>query len=156
VRTPGGVVVFARLSVAADLDAPSVIEMAVRDWLASLALEQNLLAGLVTAVREAVLNVCAHAYPPGAGGRVEVVVWTDVRMVHLEVIDHGSWRPPVDNVLGRGMRVMADLDEPALISFDGRGTRILFGHRLACAHGDGASNAGRTGGRTGADALVRG
>jgi anti-sigma regulatory factor (Ser/Thr protein kinase) len=114
----------------ADPDAASEIQVVVRGWLDSLALDPDAVTNLAAAVGEAVMNVCEHAYPAEHQGCVELVMWTDTRAVHIEVIDHGNSRPPTNNTPGHGIRVMGRLEESTLIRFGAHGTRVLLRHPL--------------------------
>lgn len=127
---------FARLSIAVGPDTAVVIGTAVREWLGSLALDTDSVACLVAAVDEAVTNVCEHAYPPATVGTVEVTLWTEAGMAHLQVLDHGCWRPPPDDQVGRGIGVMANLAQASSIRFDSRGTRVLLRHPLTVPASD--------------------
>jgi anti-sigma regulatory factor (Ser/Thr protein kinase) len=128
--TSTGRIEYAHQSWLADSDAASVIEVVVRGWLVTLALDPDAVASVAAAVGEAVINVCEHAYPAEHRGRVELVMWTDTSVVHIEVIDHGSSRPPTNNLPGHGIRVMGGLEESTLIRFGAHGTRVLLRHPL--------------------------
>ena len=117
---------YARQSWPADPHAAAEIAVVVRNWLGSLAVDPDHVARLAVAVDEAVVNAYLHAYPPGRYGSVEVTLWTDTTTVHVEVLDHGSWRPPTPASGGRGMQMMAQLDGQVLIRCGARGTRVLL------------------------------
>lgn len=63
----------------------------MRNWLVSLALDDEDVADLVVAVDEAAANAVEHAYHPDAPGSVEVLLWTEPTTLCIEVVDHGTW-----------------------------------------------------------------
>ncbi|OLT20794.1 hypothetical protein BJF78_35110 [Pseudonocardia sp. CNS-139] len=84
------------------------------------------------AVDEAAANAVLHAYGPDESGVVELTLWTEEGTLWIEVVDHGSWRPPVEKPKtgGRGIPLMHHMAESVLIHFDGRGSRVLLRHRI--------------------------
>src|SRR6185295_8295788 len=58
---------------------------------------------IVLVVSEAATNCVEHAYPAGtSGGTVELTFWTEAPHLCLEIVDHGTWRPPADHSAHRG------------------------------------------------------
>src|SRR5919107_1656893 len=99
VRTPGGGpgrVEFVHRSWPADPAQLSVIRHELAGWLAPLALTDDETADVVLAVDEAAANAVRHAYGPGTSGRVELTMWTEPGTLCVEIVDHGSWRPPAE------------------------------------------------------------
>lgn len=95
------------------------------------------------AVDEAAANAVRHAYGPDEAGAVELTLWTESgpsgpATLCIEVVDHGSWRPPSDGPKegGRGIPLMSHMSESVLIHFDHRGSRVLLRHRIPDANGD--------------------
>lgn len=101
-------------------------------WLAPLALADEEIADVVLAVDEAAANAVRHAYGPDESGVVELTLWTETGTLCIEVVDHGSWRPPSDRPTmgGRGIPLMNHMSESVLIHFDDRGSRVLLRHRI--------------------------
>jgi|SRR4051794_23977343 len=87
--------VFASRSWTADARQLAPIRTQVRGWLAPLVLPGDAEDDIVVAVSEAATNCVEHAYPAGtSGGTVELTFWTEAPYLCLEIVDHGTWRPP--------------------------------------------------------------
>jgi anti-sigma regulatory factor (Ser/Thr protein kinase) len=116
----------------ADAREAAAIRRAVRTWLEPLALGANEVDDLILAVYEAVANVVEHAYDPGEKGLVELVLWTEPNVLCIEVIDHGTWRPPPADATfrGRGIQLMHAIADSVAIHYDQRGTRVLLRRAL--------------------------
>jgi anti-sigma regulatory factor (Ser/Thr protein kinase) len=129
-----GRVEFVHRSWPADPAQLSVIRRELAGWLAPLALSEDEVAGVVLAVDEAAANAVRHAYGPGQSGVVELTLWTEPGTLCVEVVDHGSWRPPAgeDRAPGeqRGIGLMNTMTDAVLIHYDGRGSRVLLRHRV--------------------------
>jgi serine/threonine-protein kinase RsbW len=152
-RTPAagpGRVEFVHRSWPADPAQLSVIRHELAGWLAPLALTDDETADVVLAVDEAAANAVRHAYGPGTSGRVELTMWTEPGTLCVEIVDHGSWRPPAAPTpagdptadSGRGIPLMSSMAEAVLIHYDDRGSRVLLRHRVADADADAADEAG--------------
>ena len=122
----------------------SVIRRELAGWLAPLALTDDETAGVVLAVDEAAANAVRHAYGPGRSGVVELTMWTEPGTLCVEVVDHGSWVPPVGDTApdgladgGRGIPLMSSMAEAVLIHHDSRGSRVLLRHPVARRAGHG-------------------
>ena len=88
---------------------------------------------IVLAVSEAATNCVEHAYPVGtSGGTVELTFWTEAPHLCLEIVDHGTWRPPADQPAhrGRGIEMMRRVMTTVLIHYDRRGTRVFLSYPL--------------------------
>ena len=96
-----GRVEFVHRSWPADPAQLSVIRRELAGWLAPLALTDDETAGVVLAVDEAAANAVRHAYGPGRSGVVELTMWTEPGTLCVEVVDHGSWVPPVGDTAPR-------------------------------------------------------
>jgi serine/threonine-protein kinase RsbW len=107
-------------------------------WLAPLALTAEETADVVLAVDEAAVNAVRHAYGPDESGVVELTLWTEPGTLCIEVVDHGSWRPPAAHQRdrGRGIPLMSHVSESVLIHFDERGSRVLLRHHIPNAVGE--------------------
>jgi serine/threonine-protein kinase RsbW len=116
----------------ADARRLRAIRRALRGWLGTCALSDDRIDDVVLAVDEAVANAVEHAYGPGETGTVELVLWTEPSSLNIEVIDHGTWRPPPtdDAFRGRGIQLMHHLIDSVAIHFDARGTRVLMRHEM--------------------------
>ena len=133
-----GRVEFVHRSWPADPAQLSVIRRELAGWLAPLALTDDETAGVVLAVDEAAANAVRHAYGPGKPGVVELTLWTEPGTLCVEVVDHGSWVPPVGDTApagladgGRGIPLMSSMAEAVLIHHDSRGSRVLLRHPVA-------------------------
>ena len=136
-ETPGRVE-FVHRSWPADPAQLSVIRRELSNWLAPLALTEDETADVVLAVDEAAANAVRHAYGPGRSGVVELTLWTEPGTLCVEVVDHGSWRPPTTprqaphtGDSGRGIPLMSTMADAVLIHYDARGSRVLLRHRVA-------------------------
>lgn len=128
-----GHVEFVHRSWPADSEQLAVIRRELSEWLAPLALTEEETADVVLAVDEAAANAVRHAYGPDESGAVELTLWTEPGTLSIEVVDHGSWRPPVEqpDEGGRGIPLMSSMSESVLIHYDGRGSRVLLRHRIS-------------------------
>jgi serine/threonine-protein kinase RsbW len=124
---------FVHRSWPADSEQLAVIRRELTQWLAPLGLTEEETADVVLAVDEAVANAVRHAYGPNEDGAVELTLWTEPGTLSIEVVDHGSWRPPVPDPSresGRGIPLMNTMSESVLIHYDQRGSRVLLRHRM--------------------------
>jgi serine/threonine-protein kinase RsbW len=133
-----GRVEFVHRSWPADPAQLSVIRHELAGWLAPLALTDDETAEVVLAVDEAAANAVRHAYGPGTSGRVELTMWTEPGTLCVEIVDHGSWRPPAERTpvggaadSGRGIPLMSSMADAVLIHYDERGSRVLLRHHVA-------------------------
>jgi len=138
-----GRVEFVHRSWPADPAQLSAIRRELAGWLAPLALTEDETAGVVLAVDEAAANAVRHAYGPGGSGVVELTLWTEPGTLCVEVVDHGSWVPPVADTApdglaegGRGIPLMSSMAEAVLIHHDSRGSRVLLRHPVSDAAGE--------------------
>jgi serine/threonine-protein kinase RsbW len=137
-RPAPGRIEFVHRSWPADPHQLAVIRRQLSGWLAPLALTENEVADVVLAVDEAAANAVRHAYGPDEAGVVELTLWTESGTLCIEVVDHGSWRPPADRPAegGRGIPLMCHMSESVLIHFDDRGSRVLLRHRIPGLNGE--------------------
>jgi serine/threonine-protein kinase RsbW len=128
-----GHVEFVHRSWPADSEQLVVIRRELSTWLAPLGLTEEETADVVLAVDEAAANAVRHAYGAHESGVVELTLWTEPGTLSIEVVDHGSWRPPAPDPSresGRGIPLMSTMSESVLIHYDGRGSRVLLRHRI--------------------------
>src|SRR5919112_318305 len=79
----------------------------VRGWLSPLGLSSETADDIVLAVNEAATNAVDHAYAaPGAENTFEVSLWLEDGVLHVEIADHGRWRPREVAPSGRGFGIM--------------------------------------------------
>lgn len=142
-RAAPGRIEFVHRSWPADPHQLAVIRRQLSGWLAPLALTEIEVADVVLAVDEAAANAVRHAYGPDEAGAVELTLWTESGTTKestlcIEVVDHGSWRPPSDRPAegGRGIPLMQHMSESVLIHFDHRGSRVLLRHRIPRLNGE--------------------
>ena len=124
---------FASRSWPADARQLAPIRTQVRRWLAPLVLPGDAEDDIVLAVSEAASNCVEHAYTPETtGGTVELTFWTETRSLCIEIVDHGTWRPPTDRPAGRGrgIEMMRHVVAAVLIHYDHRGTRVFLSYPL--------------------------
>ena len=133
-----GRVEFVHRSWPADPDQLVLIRHQLSRWLAPLDLTEEQIADVVLAVDEAAANAVRHAYGPDESGVVELTLWTEPATLCIEVVDHGSWRPPSEHGRhgGRGIPLMSHVSESVLIHFDDRGSRVLLRHRIPGRDGE--------------------
>lgn len=146
-RDAAGRVEFVHRSWPADPAQLSVIRRELGGWLAPLQLSDDATAQVVLAVDEAAANAVRHAYGPGGSGVVELTLWTEPGTLCVEVVDHGSWRPPHEPTprgeggdsgladSGRGLTLMSSMADAVLIHYDDRGSRVLLRHHVPGAAG---------------------
>jgi anti-sigma regulatory factor (Ser/Thr protein kinase) len=137
-----GRIEFVHRSWPADPQQLAVIRRELSAWLAPLQLTEMEVADVVLAVDEAAANAVRHAYGPDEAGVVDLTLWTEgptegsaegsAATLCIEVVDHGSWRPPSEGPTdgGRGIPLMSHMSESVLIHFDERGSRVLLRHRI--------------------------
>lgn len=137
-RPAPGHIEFVHRSWPADPHQLSLIRRELSGWLAPLALTEVEVADVVLAVDEAAANAVRHAYGPDEAGVVELTLWTEDGTLCIEVVDHGSWRPPSDQPTdgGRGIPLMSHMSESVLIRYDDRGSRVLLRHRIPGLDGE--------------------
>lgn len=142
-RPAPGRIEFVHRSWPADPEQLAVIRRELSGWLAPLALTEEETADVVLAVDEAAANAVRHAYGPDEAGVVEMTLWTESGTLCIEVVDHGSWRPPAERPAeggrgtgGRGIPLMSHMSESVLIHFDDRGSRVLLRHRIPSLNGE--------------------
>lgn len=128
-----GHIEFVHRSWPAQPEQLSQIRHQLGHWLGPLALTDDETADVVLAVDEAAANAVQHAYGPDESGAIELTVWTEPGMLSVEVVDHGSWRPPADEPTdgGRGIPLMSRMSESVLIHHDERGSRVLLRHPIS-------------------------
>jgi anti-sigma regulatory factor (Ser/Thr protein kinase) len=131
-QNASGHVEFVHRSYPADPQQLVLIRRELAGWLAPLALSETETADVVLAVDEAAANAVRHAYGPDESGAVELTLWTEPGTLSIEVVDHGSWRPPAERPTegGRGIPLMSTMSEAVLIHYDDRGSRVLLRHRI--------------------------
>ncbi|WP_214407174.1 ATP-binding protein [Pseudonocardia lacus] len=131
-QNASGHVEFVHRSYPADPQQLVLIRRELAGWLAPLALSETETADVVLAVDEAAANAVRHAYGPEESGAVELTLWTEPDTLNIEVVDHGSWRPPAERPTegGRGIPLMSTMSEAVLIHYDDRGSRVLLRHRI--------------------------
>ena len=131
-QNASGHVEFVHRSWPADPQQLVLIRRELAGWLAPLALSETETADVVLAVDEAAANAVRHAYGPEESGAVELTLWTEPGTLSIEVVDHGSWRPPAERPTegGRGIPLMSTMSEAVLIHYDERGSRVLLRHRI--------------------------
>jgi len=124
---------YASRSWTADARQLAPIRTHVRGWLAPLVLPGDDEDDIVLAVSEAASNCVEHAYPADTtDGTVELTFWTEAPHLCLEIVDHGTWRPPTDQPAhrGRGIEMMRQVMTTVLIHYDRRGTRVFLSYPL--------------------------
>jgi anti-sigma regulatory factor (Ser/Thr protein kinase) len=144
-----GRIEFVHRSWPADPQQLAAIRRELSGWLAPLQLTEMEVADVVLAVDEAAANAVRHAYGPDEAGVVELTLWTESESgtdsattapatLCIEIVDHGSWRPPADRPAegGRGIPLMQHMSESVLIRFDDRGSRVLLRHRIPDPNGE--------------------
>lgn len=133
-----GHIEFAHRSWPADPEQLGVIRRELARWLGPLSLTDDEVADVVLAVDEAAANSIRHAYGSDGSGTVELTVWTEPGTLWIEVVDHGSWRPPAADpaATGLGLGLMNMVAESVLIHFDQRGSRVLLRHRIPTCRPD--------------------
>jgi serine/threonine-protein kinase RsbW len=131
-RDTSGHIEFVHRSWPADPAQLSVIRRELAGWLGPLNLTEDETAAVVLAVDEAAANAVRHAYGPGESGAVELTLWTEPGTLCVEIVDHGSWRPPDAEPVegGRGIGLMSTMADAVLIHFDRRGSRVLLRHHV--------------------------
>jgi serine/threonine-protein kinase RsbW len=128
-----GHIEFVHRSWPADPAQLSAIRRQLTGWLTPLQLTEEETADVVLAVDEAAANAVLHAYGENETGPVELTLWTEPGTLSIEIVDHGSWRPPHEDGPegnGLGIGLMSSMSESVLIHFDERGSRVLLRHRI--------------------------
>jgi len=123
---------FGHLSWPATVRQLPAIHCAVGGWLLPVRLTATAADGLLRATGEAARNVVEHAYVLATqNDKVDVVFWTEVDAVCIQVIDHGRWRIPPTDLTGRGIPLMCQAVDSVAIHYDDRGTQVLLRNRQA-------------------------
>jgi serine/threonine-protein kinase RsbW len=109
------------------------LRTAVRTWLAPLGFSDETAEDIVLAVNEAASNCIDHAYPTGhIDNAVKLNLWISDLTAHLEIVDHGRWRPARAGVSDRGfgIPIMRRLIDNVFIHHGPTGTAVLLRHPL--------------------------
>ena len=107
----------------------AAIRAELHGWLSPLGLTADGAQDVVLAVNEAVSNVIDHAYPAATvDDTVDVTLRAERDILHIEVVDHGRWRPPSTEPgrRGWGITLMNRLMAAVFIRYDSRGTRVIM------------------------------
>jgi anti-sigma regulatory factor (Ser/Thr protein kinase) len=136
---------FERISYPADAGESSRIREALRTWLDTSQVPDDVSHGMVLAVSEAIDNVVAHAYPGRTEGAdpatIDLTMFLDQGDVVVTVADHGLWAEPATTDLehdttgrpaqhGRGIILMNTHVDEVAIRHDSEGTSVLLRSRL--------------------------
>ena len=112
------------------------LRSAVRVWLAPLGFPHETAEDILLAVNEAATNSIDHAYLDGAtdniDNTVELNLWIRESAAHLEIVDHGRWRPPRvgPSDRGFGLLIMRQVINAVLVHHGSSGTAVLLRHPL--------------------------
>lgn len=101
----------------------------VRDWAASLGMDEDLLEDLQLVVGEAAANAIEHGYRSGEPGSVDVWLAVDeAGAVHGRVRDYGTWRPQPEDPgdRGRGLALIKALATEVSLNRRSNGTEVAF------------------------------
>ena len=117
------------LTLRAEPEALITARRALRNWLAEIGVEQDVLYDITLATGEACTNAIEHAYAPGeASFDVEAVRGaSDVLVI---VRDYGSWRPPRGTNRGRGLKLMETLMDDVQVRRENSGTTVELRRRV--------------------------
>ena len=125
------------ITVPAESGAPRLIRQMLRRLATTLNLTGEQFTGLEVATGEAVNNAVEHAYG-SAQGTVDVRVRREGDLWHVEVEDHGRWRPERDEGRGHGLRIMREMVNHVSVERGPAGTTV----RLSlCSRGAGTAPA---------------
>jgi anti-sigma regulatory factor (Ser/Thr protein kinase) len=108
----------------ADPEHAPEVRAALRRWLRSLHLGGDETEGVLLAASEAVDNAVRHAYPVEECGVIDVRLWTEPGMLHVDIADYGVWRETTGGRVGRGMMLMRSLVESVVINLGRDGTCV--------------------------------
>jgi anti-sigma regulatory factor (Ser/Thr protein kinase) len=111
----------------------------LRAWLHTTDASDDEIDELVLSAGEALANAIEHATPPDQAATVELGARECGGVVHIEVRDHGSWRPgtsPPEDLRGRGLRLLRHFNDDVVIRRDDHGTTVEMSRRLAAAGTD--------------------
>ena len=123
-----------------DLSATAVptnvgtLRRSVRQWLAEVVDDADLVDDLTLAVSEALENAADHAYVGCPDpGTMNVRAQLDVTgSLVIHVVDDGTWRTPVSNTTrGRGIALMEELADAAIVETRPGGTAVTLTQKLA-------------------------
>jgi anti-sigma regulatory factor (Ser/Thr protein kinase) len=125
---------FLRPDIAADAASAARTRVEFGSWLRShFTLGDDRYNDLVLAVYEALANAAEYAYVdaplPGTVG-MNAAYAPDSDTLIVSVVDHGSWRVPIDdrpaNLRGRGIPLMHALADEATIEGTPTGTEVTL------------------------------
>jgi anti-sigma regulatory factor (Ser/Thr protein kinase) len=123
------------LTTAAEPSALARIRRAVEAWLAGQRIDRREGWQIVAACHEACANASEHAYPPLAGGSIEVQAQREGARIVVEVQDRGRWRQPRGRDRGRGFILMEYFMDRVDVERSERGTTIRMERRLGRNNG---------------------
>ncbi|WP_016697550.1 ATP-binding protein, partial [Actinoalloteichus spitiensis] len=115
-----------RMVAAAEAAALVHVRRTLRSWLSGAGVDEDSSECLQLAAYEALANAASHAYPDADGGSVSMRAWLDGQVVHVEVADHGRWRPPPADPgsRGRGLLLMERCVDQVELDRTSTGTRV--------------------------------
>jgi anti-sigma regulatory factor (Ser/Thr protein kinase) len=114
------------LTLPARAESLAIVRDTLRALGGALAIDDQKLADICLAATEACTNVVLHAYPDGAEGPLEVVVFGDRRdqdelMLVVSDCGRGTHEPTRTPGLGLGLQLITALAESACVSRNGDG-----------------------------------
>ena len=106
----------------------SAVRRAARVWAATAGLPDELTDDLQLLLNEAVTNTVEHGYLDRTAGQFTYHLERSGDLVHVQVADHGAWRPiPTDpGHRGRGLALIHALAGDVTLDATASGTRIRF------------------------------
>ncbi len=127
-----------RADVPLDVELPALpaslaqLRAAVRRWIATAELGDDIEFRALLALGEAATNSIEHAYGP-AGGTVRVTMGLDHGALVAEVHDRGGWRAARGENRGRGMSIIEECADDVVVDRTDQGTTVTMRFRVGKA-----------------------
>jgi PAS domain S-box-containing protein len=105
---------------------------ALREWLTAAGIDHEQAQDVLVAAGEAVTNSIEHGYRHIDGGTITLKATSEVDLLHLTIIDTGSWKPKQSGYThrGRGIQIMQALMEDVSIVPNPNGTVVRLSTRI--------------------------
>ena len=111
------------ITLPAEPEALITARRGLRNWLAEVGVEPDVVYDITLAAGEACTNAIEHAYAPGEAS-FDVEATRGERDVRVTVRDYGSWREPRGQNRGRGLKLMETLMDDVNVRREETGTTV--------------------------------
>jgi serine/threonine-protein kinase RsbW len=109
----------------ATVESVTRLRRELSNWLSSVGVSTTIANDLALSCYEAMMNVVAHAYPPGTTGFLDLYARLGEDDITVTVSDRGSWKPGSDRSAGgRGLVLIERLSDSVDLVRGADGTKV--------------------------------